>query len=1276
MVGMEREGSFRLAAADSRPQRMTPTTGLSSRHISGPAARVAGCFAAILAAAAIMALLGPVTAAQALATHAFFSSFGTAGSTAGQLSSPGAVAVNEATGDVYVADTGNARIDQFDSSGTFVRAWGWGVADGAASFETCTLICQAGVTGSGPGQFETPSFISVDNGPSSPSNGDVYVADTGDNLVQKFDSAGNQLAAWGDGGAGACGVANGQLSGGCATDGPFGPLAGIAVDDTGNLWVYDQNHKMFEFAQDASFSQDWNSQLPVTAAGIGVDSSDNLYVAAFGTNLARLTSSGSIIGEEELPNVTGVAATPSSTDVYVDDGSLIHHFSCGASPGCMALDAFGAGHFAAGAGLVANSATNTVYAVDASADQVDVFTSAVVPDVTTKAASNATAPDATLNGTVNPDGTILTDCHFEYGLTNAYGKTAPCVPAAGAIPADSNEHSVTADITGLSLAIYHFRLVAANAQGENAGTDQTFRVTTHYPPTTTFAACPNDALRTGDGASLPDCRAFEQATPIDKDGTNPEGEVNAVQASPSGDAITFTSQSGVPGGVGASTIPQFVARRGSESWSTAGLLPPEQYGQHAIVIGRSLDQRYSVSQDQFFGEGTALVRRDTVDNHVDVIVPATTGEATYSFAGISADDSKVYFEGRGQTLTPDAAEFANNLYVWDAASDKISLVGVLPGGGAPPSGSFAGPYEWLKGKTGAGGASSTLYTIPTHAISEDGGRAYFTAAGTGQLYLRQNATAADASTVQVSASKRTTPDPNGPRPAAFLAATPDGSVAFFKSSAELTDNANTGPADNGSDLYAYDAASGALTDLTADSNPADPSGAEVQGVLGASDDGAYAYFVANGVLATNTGANGSSASAGNCKGTTSGSCNLYLWHAGRIVFISRLTATGTPQTSDGTNWEPIWKPGNVPYGKTARVTPDGKTLLFRSSRPLTKYQPGCEVFGEPCAELYRYSAGAGDLNCVSCNPTGAAATTQAKLQTQKILSLITIPTSGILTRNLSADGSRVFFESTDPLVEADTNGTGGCKPFHESSESATCQDVYEWEADGSGSCHSTSQNGGCIYLLSSGQSDEPAYFADASASGDRVFIFTPRPEVPVDEDHLYDIYDLAVDGGLASQHRTTPPSCQGEACHPPPSTPPAAPAAASVSFTGAGNVKPGAPSSGTASGKVRVLNSTVRGASFLIMVNVPGSGRITITGAGVGSARMSVLKAGTFELRVTLTGRNRRLLAHRHKVTVRLRVGYQPADGAASAATVTLTARPNRRAQASRAITRTRRVGR
>src|SRR5262249_15580430 len=87
------------------------------------------------------------------------SSFGSAGSGAGQFQTPVGVAIQQTNGAVYVADSGNARVAKFSTTGQFISAWGWGVADGMAHSEVCTANCQAGIPGSGPAQLSLPTSI-------------------------------------------------------------------------------------------------------------------------------------------------------------------------------------------------------------------------------------------------------------------------------------------------------------------------------------------------------------------------------------------------------------------------------------------------------------------------------------------------------------------------------------------------------------------------------------------------------------------------------------------------------------------------------------------------------------------------------------------------------------------------------------------------------------------------------------------------------------------------------------------------------------------------------------------------------------------------------------------------------------------------------------------------------------------------------------------------------------------------------------------------------------
>jgi hypothetical protein len=406
------------------------------------------------------------------------------------VSLPAGVAVNAVTHDVYVADPGNLRVDQFEADGTFVRAWGWGVADGLPALETCTLSCQAGLSGSEPGEFTVPVFVAVDNSAGA-SAGNVYVGDTGNNVVSKFSAAGALIESWGS---------SGQLDGSSTTRGSFGGLAGIAVGTAGTGMLYVFNHEenqMFEFEQDGVFATEFETVRGSEPHGLAVDPAGNFFKVNGDLTVEELTATASDVGQLTLPgifteggtiNAKGLA-TGASGDLYVAEPEDVKHYAftelgvvsepsgttCTFIPheGCAASDTFGSGSLSGGRGIAVDSSTGVVYVADATANRIAVFAAVVLPDVTTATATEVHSTSATLNGSVNPGGVALTDCHFDYGPTTAYGKTVPCVPSAGSIPADSSEHAVSAQITGLEPGTtYHYRLSAANSNGSNAGADQ------------------------------------------------------------------------------------------------------------------------------------------------------------------------------------------------------------------------------------------------------------------------------------------------------------------------------------------------------------------------------------------------------------------------------------------------------------------------------------------------------------------------------------------------------------------------------------------------------------------------------------------------------------------------------------------------------------------------------------------------------------------------------------------------------------------------------------
>ena len=162
-----------------------------------PSAR--GALVALLVVAGVLVLAPAAGASEGVAGY-FGSSF--AGSLGGQLDAPAGVAVDEKTGDVYVADSANNRVEEFSGAGVFVRVWGRGVGRGIGvggvrhSDAVCTVVarCEAGLASPEAGGLSDPQGVAVNQ-----SSGDVYVSDEGNLRVDEFSATGQFIRAWGAG---------------------------------------------------------------------------------------------------------------------------------------------------------------------------------------------------------------------------------------------------------------------------------------------------------------------------------------------------------------------------------------------------------------------------------------------------------------------------------------------------------------------------------------------------------------------------------------------------------------------------------------------------------------------------------------------------------------------------------------------------------------------------------------------------------------------------------------------------------------------------------------------------------------------------------------------------------------------------------------------------------------------------------------------------------------------------------------------------------------------
>jgi hypothetical protein len=352
----------------------------------------------------------------------------------------------------------------------------------AAELQVCTSTCQPGLPGSEPGEFQTPSYIAIDNDASSASFGDIYVGDTADNLVTKFTATGVLVATWGNNGAGAS--ANGQLNGSPEErfNGGFPeqPPVGVAVDSAGNLWVFGNDAHLFSFEQNGTSLSTCGAKFGgISVGGLSAAGSGALYALQGGRpfrlshacdNESYLTTGSS--------RTTGLAVDLSNDDLYVDQaGSLLEDIPASCIPsvhGCLPTQVFGEQQLADASGIAVDRGSGAVYAANAATNQILAFALAI--EATIAPASEMTAHAAVVHGTVDPVGAELSRCRFEYGESTAeYGASVPCEESLGSIGNGNSPVAVHAQIAGLDGGTtYHFRLNVANGNGTAFSEDEHF----------------------------------------------------------------------------------------------------------------------------------------------------------------------------------------------------------------------------------------------------------------------------------------------------------------------------------------------------------------------------------------------------------------------------------------------------------------------------------------------------------------------------------------------------------------------------------------------------------------------------------------------------------------------------------------------------------------------------------------------------------------------------------------------------------------------------------
>ncbi len=567
--------------------------------------------------------------------------------------------------------------------------------------------------------------------------------------------------------------------------------------------------------------------------------------------------------------------------------------------------------------------------------------------------------------------------------------------------------------------------------------------------------------------SLPDNRGWEMVSPVDKNG----GEIQGVgenhgggilQAAAAGGAVTYTSASSFANPLGSPGPNQYLSTRGSgPTWSTENITLPMLAGTYpeSLTSGVPYQLFSSDLSASLVSNGrrcrTSVVTQCPVEN-----APLTGSGAPAGYRNYYLRKGAGSYKGLISSAPAMAAEHFELGFV--AATPKLDHI-VLSSCAAltsdatevPGTEGECDPAEQNLYEW-SGGTLTLINKLPGESVGTPGA----------VLSAQSGAISTDGSRIYFTNVKT-------------------GGIYLYEAGAEtrhLPETVSVGATfqtatatgslaffTKGGHLFRYSASEEESTDLTTET--------EVLGVLGVSNDGTYIYYL------TPTG--------------------LVLNRNGAITPIApQASLSNTPPTTG-----------------TARVSADGRHLLFVSTSELALYDNRNAKDNTPEPEVYLFTApgtaGAG-IACASCNPSGERPIGPAELPGASPNGEGQFAAQAYKPRVLSADSKRVFFESFDSLAVSDTNGD---------------RDVYEWDAPGVGGC---AKPVGCVNLISSGRSEGGASFLDASETGSDAFFLTDGSLVNTDTSGV-DVYDARVDGGAPSGSQLIP--CFGDACQPLPPTP-------------------------------------------------------------------------------------------------------------------------------------------
>jgi hypothetical protein len=665
---------------------------------------------------------------------------------------------------------------------------------------------------------------------------------------------------------------------------------------------------------------------------------------------------------------------------------------------------------------------------------------------------------------------------------------------------------------------YRYRIVARNTSPGDPvvhGTEQT--LTVPIPAAAgSEEACPNQALRIGASANLPDCRAYEQVTPVDKEGSHElfhyEGLAPPSYALVGEDGAHVMVNAPVTWDAGSGDNPYFLSREEGKGWQmTAGAPQPE--------AGLSIytPQVFSPALTEMGFESKAGTSIGSAAENVDfrvgppggpyatvAIVPVKQQGAGWVAA--SGSFSKLILEVEDHKLVepPTTTKSGTDLYEYSAGALRQVNVGIGRCGAVIATGNE---------ETGGGGISGP------HVVSTDGSRVFFEASpgnecsASRHLYMRVNGGSPSAETVDIgsyrfvaadsSASEVLVEKQSGANPGLYLYQ-PGSALRLLPATSPLVGTHFTVSEDL-KEIYAESAAQ-----LT-------PEAAPVSLTSGEQAINIYRYDLPTGTL--------------------------------RFVARAETDELVSHMSSDGRYY----------YFTSRSVAglPGGAVVLGGGHETDHHLKPPAI----PTMQVYRYDSSEHSIECVSCaSPTDPEPKLGADFgngSNGQSTARAGLPRLTLVSSN----GDYAFFQTPAALVPSDVDGevtpegTGGLGIEHASTDNSLSGDVYEWRRDGVRGC---ARLQGCLALITNGRGGFLNLLLGTANEGNDVFVYTHSQLVSQDSDTAGDIYDVRIGGGFPLPP-PGPVECEGSACQTPVS-PPNDATPSSFTFTGPGNLLQSAPS--------------------------------------------------------------------------------------------------------------------